>query len=270
MISALRRTARDVQALIFDVDGTIADTEEAHRRAFNEAFCAYGLVWNWTPELYAELLQVTGGKERIRRYIERLQLQSAHRERLLRLVPEIHGTKTRLYTELVDLGALRPRAGVARLMTEARASGIQLAIASTTSPQNVESLLSSGLGADALSWFSAIVSGDVVSRKKPAPDVYDLVLGRLGVAPGRAVAFEDSAIGVLAAKSAGLFTVATPSSWTLGQDFAPADLLLPSLGDPDEPLDAATEWRIGARFLGLGQLATFHSAALRSEEEIAT
>jgi len=270
MISALRRNAPDFQALIFDVDGTIADTEEAHRQAFNAAFCAYGLGWNWTRELYAGLLQVTGGKERIRRYIERLQLETPETERLMALVPEIHGTKTRLYKELVQLGGLRPRAGVARLMSEARASGIQLAIASTTSPQNVESLISTGLGADALSWFSAIVSGDAVSRKKPAPDVYNLALGTLRVAPGCAVAFEDSAIGVLAAKSAGLFTVATPSSWTLGQDFAPADLLLPSLGDPDQPLDAATEWRIGARFLGLGQLATFHSAALRSEEEIAT
>jgi beta-phosphoglucomutase-like phosphatase (HAD superfamily) len=247
-------------ALIFDVDGTLADTEELHRQAFNEAFFACGVDWRWGPALYSDLLQITGGKERIANYISRQQLPAAERGRLIRLIPQLHAAKTRLYQELVALGHLRPRAGVLRLMMEARSAGLQLAIASTTSPVNVESLLLSSFGGDALEWFSVIATGDVVAKKKPAPDIYNLALERLGMAPQRAIAFEDSAIGVRSAKAAGLFTVATPSLWTIGQDFSDADLVLTSLADPDRPLYATDELRIGARYLGLKQLETLHSA----------
>ena len=253
-------------ALVFDVDGTLADTEELHRQAFNEAFFACGINWRWGPALYAELLQITGGKERIAGFLSQQRLPAAERGRLMRLIPQIHVTKTRLYQELVALGHLRPRDGVRRLMLEARAAGLKLAIASTTSPENVESLLTSSFGSDAPGWFSAIATGDVVAKKKPAPDIYNLALQQLGVAPQRAVAFEDSAIGVRAAKAAGLFTVATPSLWTIGQNFTPADVVLTSLADPERPLYAIDELRIGAKYLGLDQLETLHSAALMLKE----
>ncbi len=246
-------------ALVFDVDGTLADTEELHRQAFNEAFFAHGVDWRWGPALYAELLQITGGKERIAEYISRRQMPAAERGRLLRLIPQMHAAKTRIYRELVALGHLHPRAGVVRLMQEARAAGVKLAIASTTSPENVESLLAASFGRDAPRWFSAIATGDVVPQKKPAPDIYNLALEKLGVSPGRAIAFEDSAIGVRSAKAAGLFTVATPSLWTIGQDFESADLVLTSLADPDKPLYASDELLIGARYLGLEQLAVLHA-----------
>jgi HAD superfamily hydrolase (TIGR01509 family) len=253
-------------ALIFDVDGTLADTEELHRQAFNEAFFACGVDWRWGPALYADLLQITGGKERIAGYLSQQRIPAAERGRLLRLIPEVHATKTRLYLELVAQGRLRPRAGVRRLMTEARAAGLKLAIASTTSPENVQSLLRASFGFDSPGWFSVIATGDVVRHKKPAPDIYNLALERLGVAPQCAVAFEDSAIGVQAAKGAGLFTVATPSLWTIGQDFSAADLVLTSLADPERPLYAIDEIRIGAKYLGLQQLQTLHSATLPIEE----
>jgi HAD superfamily hydrolase (TIGR01509 family) len=246
-------------ALVFDVDGTLADTEELHRRAFNEAFFACGVDWRWGPALYAELLQITGGKERIAEYISRRQMPACERGRLLRLIPQLHAAKTRIYRELVALGHLHPRAGVVRLMKEARGAGVKLAIASTTSPENVESLLSSSFGKDAPRWFSAIATGDVVPKKKPAPDIYNLALEKLGVAPERAIAFEDSAVGVRSAKAAGLFTVATPSLWTIGQDFALADLVLTSLADPEKPLYATDELRIGAKYLDLQRLAVLHS-----------
>jgi HAD superfamily hydrolase (TIGR01509 family) len=245
-------------ALIFDVDGTMADTEELHRQAFNEAFFSCGVSWRWGPALYAELLQITGGKERIANYISRQQLPAAERGRLLRLIPQMHAAKTRLYRELIALGHLRPRPGVLRLMQEARRAGVKLAIASTTSPENVESLLVSSFGADAPRWFSAVATGDVVPHKKPAPDIYQLALEMLGTTPDRAVAFEDSAVGVRSAKSAGLFTVATPSLWTIGQDFSCADLVLTSLADPDKPLYAIDEQRVGAKYLALAQLARLH------------
>ncbi|MDB6043192.1 MAG: HAD-superfamily hydrolase, subfamily variant 3 [Gammaproteobacteria bacterium] len=254
------------EALIFDVDGTLADTEELHRQAFNEAFYAFGVDWRWSAHLYAELLQITGGKERIAAYIDRLPLSVLERSEFLRLIPQMHGSKTRLYRELVELGHLRPRTGVKRLMMEARSAGIQLAIASTTSPANVESLLRASFGNEAPGWFAAIASGDVVSRKKPAPDIYELALTMLDLPPQRAIALEDSAVGVRSAKAAGLFTVATPSLWTIGQDFAAADLVLTSLGDPGKPLYALDERRIGAPFLGLETLARLHAAALQLEE----
>jgi HAD superfamily hydrolase (TIGR01509 family) len=264
--AAALRKPLPFEALIFDVDGTLADTEELHRQAFNEAFFACGLAWRWSPHLYAELLQITGGKERIAAYIDRLPLSAIERSEFLCLIPQLHVSKTRLYRELVELGHLRPRAGVKRLMTEARSAGVQLAIASTTSPANVESLLRASFGNEAPNWFAAFATGDVVSRKKPAPDIYELALTMLGLPPQRAIALEDSAIGVRSAKAAGLFTVATPSLWTIGEDFTAADLVLTSLGDPERPLYALDERRIGAPFLGLETLARLHAAALRLEE----
>jgi HAD superfamily hydrolase (TIGR01509 family) len=251
-----------IEALIFDVDGTLANTEEAHRQAFNDAFHAYGLEFSWNRELYRELLQVTGGKERLAAFFYRTRLAAGERIRLSALIPGLHAAKTRAYLERIKLGRVPLRPGVRRLMREARAAGMRLAIASTTSPENVSALLQGTLGENAPAEFSVIATGDAVPRKKPAPDIYLLALSRLGVTARRAVAFEDSGIGVAAAKAAGLFTVATPSEWTRGQDFAAADLILPYLADPNWPLGAADAWRIGAPYLGLEQLATFHAGAL--------
>jgi len=249
------------EALIFDVDGTLADTEEVHRQAFNLAFEACRLDWIWDASLYGELLRVTGGKERIASYIERLRLPATERRSLQGLIPEIHRAKTRLYRQLLQVGQVKARSGVRRLVMEARNAGIRVGIASTTSPENIEPLVTAGLGSTAMSWFDTIATGDVVANKKPAPDIYNVALQRLGVAPARAIAVEDSAIGVESAKAAGLFTVATPNIWTRSQDFTAADLLLGSLGDPDEPLAPADEARLGSRFLSLERLLALHAAA---------
>lgn len=248
-------------AIIFDVDGTLADTEEVHRQAFNQAFGACRLDWTWDAPLYAELLRVTGGKERIASYIDMLGLPPTERRWLHELIPQIHRAKTRLYRELIRTGPVRVRSGVRRLMLEARGAGIRMAIASTTSQENIEPLITAGLGRQAMDWFETIATGDVVANKKPAPDIYNVALSRLGIDPACAVAIEDSAIGVESAKAAGLFTVATPSVWTQTQDFAAADLLLGSLGDPEDPIAAADEMRLGAKYLSFQQLAALHAAA---------
>ncbi|HTO47594.1 MAG TPA: HAD-IA family hydrolase [Burkholderiales bacterium] len=243
------------RALIFDVDGTLADTEEAHRRAFNAAFLAHGLAWEWSPSLYGDLLGVTGGKERIGKYLESLPVPEAEKASLRRLVPLVHSTKTRLFAEFVEMGNVPLRPGVARLIAEARAAAVPLGIASTTTPANVNTLLTRALGLGALSWFGAIATGDVVANKKPAPDIYRLALGTLRLPADGCVAIEDSALGVRAAKAAGLYTVAVPTRWTVAQDLSVADLVLPSLGDLQHPLDAAAAARIGgATMLGLAQL----------------
>jgi HAD superfamily hydrolase (TIGR01509 family) len=251
-----------IRALIFDVDGTLADTEDAHRRAFNSAFEAYGLDWRWSPDEYEDLLRITGGKERIGAYISRLNIDDAQQAELTRLIPLIHSNKTHVFTELVRRGAVPLRSGIRRLVSEARAAGVALAIASTTTFQNVKALLTASFGADALQWFDTIATGDVVRHKKPAPDIYFLVLAALGMPARDAVAFEDSALGVQAARAAGVFTVATPSRWTAAQSFKEADIVLPSLGDPDAPLCALDAQCIGANYLGLKQIEALHAAAM--------
>jgi HAD superfamily hydrolase (TIGR01509 family) len=250
-----------LQALIFDVDGTLADTEETHRQAFNAAFIQFELWWDWGPQQYAELLSISGGKERVAHYIETLDVAESERARLRQLVPAIHREKTRLFTELIADGRARFRPGVARLIREAKEAGMRLAIASTTTAANVEALVASNLGPETLRDFAVIACGDQVETKKPAPDIYNLALAELGVPAAACVAFEDSGNGVRAAKAAGLFTVVTPTIWTATQDFRGADLVLHSLGDPRVPVDAAAQERIGAKWLTLAALARLHAAA---------
>ena len=216
-------------ALIFDLDGTLADTEETHRQAFNAAFIELALWWDWSPPLYADLLKVSGGKERLRHYIGTLRVPAAERERLLAIVPALHETKTRIYTELLVRGQRPFRPGVLPLLRAARGAGLKLAIASTTTSANVDALLQANLGGARDVAFDVVACGDVVPEKKPAPDIYRLALASLRIPAESCIAFEDSLNGLRAAKAAGLATVVTPSRWTAQEDFTGADLVLPSL-----------------------------------------
>jgi HAD superfamily hydrolase (TIGR01509 family) len=218
----------ELRALIFDVDGTLADTEEVHRRAFNAAFAEHGLTWNWGRRVYGDLLKTAGGKERILEFVSRLHLPPSERDRLIGLVAAIHRSKTTHYGSLLESGAeLRP--GIVKLLEEAREAGLKLAVATTTTAANVDCLVNAACGTDARALFDVIAAGDVVRRKKPAPDIYHHALAFLDVAAGACIAFEDSAIGLRAAKEAGLFTVVTPTQWTKRDDFRRADLRLDDL-----------------------------------------
>ncbi|MCG8443728.1 MAG: HAD-IA family hydrolase [Caulobacterales bacterium] len=227
-----RARAGTLDALIFDVDGTMADTEELHRRAFNEIFHEAGLSWRWEPALYRQLLMVTGGKERIAHYV-RAHLGDAPARFA---IADLHARKTERYARLLERGAIGLRPGVARIISEARARGLTLAIATTTSPANVDALIASTLGAEARGWFAAVAAGDCVARKKPAPDVYEVALAALGAAPDRCVALEDSANGLRAARAAGVPTVITINDDTRDQDFSGAAAVVSDLGEPDAPL----------------------------------
>lgn len=251
-----------LQALIFDMDGTMADTEEAHRQAFNAAFLEHSLFWDWNRPQYTELLKISGGHERIAAYVESLQVPEAEKAKLRELVGAIHRTKTRIYNELITEGRVPLRPGVARLVREARAAGKQLAIASTTTAANVTQLIMGALGEEAYYGFKAIVCGDHVAHKKPAPDIYELVLSELRLSAPECVAFEDSASGVKAARAVGLFTIVTPTLWTRQQDLAGADLFLHDLGEPGAPLDLRSASLVGAPYLGLAQLERLHAAAM--------
>lgn len=253
-----------LEALIFDVDGTLVDTEEAHRQAFNLAFLEFELGWEWDAPLYRELLGVSGGRERIAHFLDTLPLPARERSRLREIVALVHGAKTRIYKELVEGFRLPLRPGVARLVGEAREAGLRLAIASTTTPANVEALLSAALGPESARWFSVIASGDIVPRKKPEPDIYVSALQRLRLPAECCVAFEDSENGVRAARAARLYTVATPTRWTAEQDFSEAQLVLESLGDPNCPLGIESQRRIGAPLLGIAQIERLHRLAAGS------
>ncbi|MRR51682.1 MAG: HAD family hydrolase [Rhodocyclaceae bacterium] len=219
-----------MKAIIFDVDGTLAETErDGHRVAFNLAFAEAGLDWDWDAALYGELLAVTGGKERIRYYVERYRPEVARRPDFDLLVKTLHETKTRHYVRLVAEGALPLRPGVATLIDEARSAGLTLAIATTTTPENVTALLRATLGTDAESWFAVIGAGDIVPKKKPAPDIYLWVLARLGLPAADCLAIEDSANGLQSALAAGLSTLVTPGIYTAGEDFTGARAVLPGL-----------------------------------------
>lgn len=221
------------QAIIFDVDGTLAETErDGHRPAFNQAFAEAGLDWHWDEELYGELLAVTGGKERIRHFAERYAPQIAARGDFPALVQRLHAAKTRRYVEIVDSGALPLRPGVRELITAARQAGIRLAIATTTSPGNVDALLRASLAAEAVDWFEVIGAGDIVPAKKPAPDIYLWVLERLGLPATACLAIEDSPNGLRAALAASLPTVVTVGEYTRGEDFSGATLIVAELDQP--------------------------------------
>ena len=220
-----------LRALIFDVDGTLADTEELHRQAFNATFMEMGLGWEWGREQYKKLLLVSGGKERIEHYIESLQLVPTKAQALRESIPMIHRTKTLIYKELIESGSLSFRPGVKRLLKEAREAGMKLGLATTTTMDNVHALLESAIGARSANWFDTVGAGDVVAHKKPAPDIYNLVLSTLRVPRHECVAFEDSVNGLRAAKAAGLFTIVTPTHWNHDHDFTGADLIVTSLDD---------------------------------------
>lgn len=220
-----------LQALIFDVDGTLAETErDGHRLAFNAAFQAAGLSWHWHEGTYGELLAVTGGKERLHHFAKRHDPDFLRRPDAEQAIRDLHADKTRRYLSLLEAGGIPLRAGVARLIGEARAAGLRLAIATTTTAENVTTLLRTGLAADAASWFEAIGAGDMVPNKKPAPDIYLRVLQRLGLPPEACLAIEDSANGLKSAVAARLPTVITRSIYTAGDDFTGALRVLPDLG----------------------------------------
>jgi len=230
-----------MQALIFDVDGTLADTErDGHRVAFNLAFAEAGLDWVWDVPLYGQLLAVTGGKERILHYIRQYRPGGVPAGDLDAFIRDLHQAKTRHYVRLMADPGIPPRPGVMRLLQEARQAGVRLAIATTTTPANVTSLLTHSFGPEVEDWFEVIGAGDVVPAKKPAPDIYQYVLQHMGLDPGQALAVEDSDNGFRSAAAAGLKTLVTVTDYTRNQDFTGALAVFEHLGDPgNEPAQLA-------------------------------
>lgn len=245
--------------LLFDVDGTLAETEEIHRASFNRAFAQAGLDWNWSEALYSDLLRVTGGKERIRHFLDTHLPDFQPSTKLDEYIAALHAAKTDIFTRTVAAGEVPLRPGVARLLRESRAEGLRLGIATTTTRANVTALLKHSLADDAEDWFEVIAAGGVVAEKKPAPDIYVYAMEAMGVDPGECLAFEDTDNGLRAAQAAGLQTVVTVSQYSQGQDFDGAALVIDQFGEPDQPCRFIAGTRIAGDCVDVKQLRELHA-----------
>ncbi len=228
-----------LQAILFDVDGTLAETErDGHRVAFNRAFAEQGLDWDWSVEVYGKLLSVTGGKERIRHYLVDYLGDPDPDRAAGQFIRTLHERKTAHYLAMLLAGTIPLRPGVARLLDEAKAAGLRLGIATTTTPDNVTYLLQATLGKTGPARFDVIAAGDIVAAKKPAPAIYDYALDRLGLTAADCLAIEDSDNGLQAAQGAGLPTLVVTNDYTRGQDFTGAAAVLDGFGTPEQPCTA--------------------------------
>ena len=235
-----------LQALIFDVDGTLADTESAHLAAFNHAFSELGLGWVWDEVLYTDLLDISGGKERIQHYWQQVnpEVRALNTLAMSDTIDRIHALKTAAYEGAVNDGLVSLRPGVLQLMDEASVQGVQLAIATTTSPVNIAALLRRAVGPDWRLNFTAIGDASTAPLKKPHPQVYLQMLSALRLPASQCLAFEDSSNGLRAATAAGLATVITPTHFTAHHDFSDALQVLPDLAGVS--LGQLQAWRASA------------------------
>ncbi|AFV76762.1 MULTISPECIES: HAD-IA family hydrolase [Thermus] len=230
-----------VKALLLDLDGTLAETEELHREAFNRAFREAGLPFSWDRPLYKALLEVTGGKERIAHFLRSFpDAPRLSEEALTRL----HQRKNALYEALLREEGAPLRPGVRRLLGEAREAGLLLALVTTTSPENARAFLeTSGLKGV----FHLVLAGDIVPHKKPDPAIYHLARKELGLGEGEGVAVEDSRNGLLSARGAGFPVLITPGLYTADQDFSEAQGVAEHLGEPGHPARFLQGPRAGER-----------------------
>ena len=219
-----------MQALIFDCDGVLVDTErDGHRVAFNAAFKAIGWDTEWSVERYGELLTTAGGKERMRRHFDEKGWPVPEAERDA-AIASLHKLKTDLFMELIETGALPLRAGVARIVDEAIAAKLKIAVCSTSNERAVQAVVDKMLGAKR-SQHIKVFAGDIVAKKKPDPAIYNLAAQDLGLDPKKCVVVEDSNNGLRAAKAANMNCIVTISSYTAEEDFKLADRVVPELGD---------------------------------------
>lgn len=223
----------ELNAVIFDQDGVIADTErDGHRVAFNRAFKEFKLNIEWDVKTYGGLLKIGGGKERMRHYLKREGLEK-NIENIDALIKEIHKRKTAIFMEMIESGQIELRPGVARLIAECHDGHLKLAVCSTANEKAVNTLLRTLLGEEVYGWFDIILAGDVVKKKKPDPEIYNLAKERLMLPPEDCLVIEDNRNGLLAAKSAGMRCIVTVNGYTQNEDFTGADLVVTCLGDVD-------------------------------------
>ena len=228
----------ELKAVIFDCDGVLAETEkDGHRVAFNKVFEEEGLGVQWDIGEYGELVEVAGGKERMKHYFQKNADKLKGKVVDDALIAKMHKRKTDVFTQLVEEGRMPAREGIARIIDEAHEKGMKLCVCSTSNEQSVIFLIKALFGEERYRKFDSILAGDVVKAKKPAPDIYNMAKQQYGLSGGECVVIEDSRNGLLAAKAAGMHCVVTVSYYSYSEDFSEADLVVSSLGDPGkEPI----------------------------------
>lgn len=257
---ATNNAFRALKAVIFDVDGTLAETErDGHREAFNHTFAEFGLDWHWTDETYRQLLAVAGGKERIRHYAAIRDPEMLRQRGFEDWLVNVHRRKSEIYSYIVLAGNIPLRPGVLRLIGELKERGVRLAIATTTAASSVNSLIMHNFGCPMESLFEAIGTGDQIQKKKPAPDVYSRVLQQMGLPGQSCVAIEDSAIGLSSARAAGVPSVITVSRYSAGENFPGALSVVSDLGEPDAPASHLGGQPLSGNHVNLDQLERWHA-----------
>jgi len=251
---------RKLKAIIFDVDGTLAATEETHRQAFNAAFKEFDVPFQWSVSEYMELLNISGGKERILKFLQSKEFAAPGNESLRDYTLKVHQRKSEIYREKLIAGHIGLRNGVERLIKEAKAKGISMAIATCTSTANVETVLKSALGEDALSYFETLVSCDLVADKKPSPSVYQYALANLGLKPENCIVIEDTSNGNRSALAAGIKTVISTHPLTVDEDFTGASLVIDQLGEPEKNFAVSSGNSCGAGYVDVDLLEKIISA----------
>ncbi|MEJ2057112.1 MAG: HAD-IA family hydrolase [Desulfofustis sp.] len=220
----------DIKALFFDMDGVIIDTErDGHRVAFNQAFKQFGYDFSWDEQRYHQLLQVAGGKERMRHYFrEEGFLSELSDEEMSRHLIELHKCKTSIFLDMIAAGKLPLRPGIKRFMSEAMERGLDICLCTTSAEKSARTVVETLLPEID---FTHILAGDIVTKKKPDPAIYNLALQKTGYSPEACIVIEDSAIGVQAAKAAGIRVIATTNGYTEDEDLSAADIIVTTLGD---------------------------------------
>lgn len=263
-----------LQALLFDVDGTLADTERlGHRPAYNRAFRKLGLPFRWGPKLYRRLLKKPGGQERLLHYLDRYQPELGEQAPLAEADPKawarsVHRLKSRYFRSMLSRGQVPLRPGVGRLMREARAAGLRIGIVTSASRATLAPVLEHSLGGTLVREIELVICGDEVDHKKPAPDLYLQALARLDLAAADCVAIEDSELGLAAATAAGIRTVITTNSDTAHEEFGQASLVLDNLGEPDRP-SRVLHGRMDESCLTLATLRRLAAASADTRRQVA-
>ena len=226
-----------LSAVLFDVDGTIAETEDLHRISFNEAFKEFNLDWYWDEPIYKELINIGSGEKRIEYYIKRAWPEMLDYKNLSKYIDSIHKVKNEIFEDFILESEIEMRPGVMRLINELKEKNIRMAIVSSTSENNLITLFERGLGVDPKSTFDLIAHGDCTKNKRPSPEIYEWILERLRLPSQSCIAIEDSLRGVESAKNSNVNVLVTPSIFTKDENFSDTKLVVSDLGEQDKPFE---------------------------------
>ena len=242
-----------LNAVLFDVDGTISETEDLHRKSFNESFREFNLDWFWDEAIYKELINIGDGKGRIEYYIKRAWPEMLEYKNLTKYINSIHKVKNEIFEDHILESDIKPRPGVQRLIEELKENKIRVVLVSSTSKENLVKLFNEGLDIN-ISNFDLVAHGDCTENKRPSPEIYEWVLEKLRLPAQSCVAIEDSLRGLESAKNANIKVLVTPSIFTRDEDFTDAKVVVSDLGEKDKPFKKIKGNVYGNKFVNVNLL----------------